>query len=222
MARYHIETYGCTSNRGETQQIEQALREGGHHPADGPESADVAIINTCTVLRRPNATCSPGQRVREETPADLIITGCMALAQGEEFREEDVDAQILHWDDVPRTVTTGNVRRSRRIPRRSQRRRRYPPHRSRLYVRLLLLHHEAGDRARRIAPVEENVEKARALVHAGAKEIRITAKIRAFTAGIRIRARAFYRSYSTASLRHRRRFPSSCRLANPKGLHGVR
>ena len=40
MARYHIETYGCTANRGESREIERALRDGGHHPADGPGEAD--------------------------------------------------------------------------------------------------------------------------------------------------------------------------------------
>ena len=50
MARYHIETYGCTANRGESRDIERALRDGGHHPADGPAEADVAILNTCTVV----------------------------------------------------------------------------------------------------------------------------------------------------------------------------
>ena len=52
MARYHIETYGCTSNRGESRQIESALRDAGHYPVDGPEAADVAIMNTCTVDRK--------------------------------------------------------------------------------------------------------------------------------------------------------------------------
>ena len=47
MARYYIETYGCTSNHGETQAIERRLRDAGHRKTD-LETADVAILNTCT------------------------------------------------------------------------------------------------------------------------------------------------------------------------------
>ena len=52
MARYHIETYGCTSNRGESREIERRLRDAGHHRVDGPDDADVAILNTCTVVEK--------------------------------------------------------------------------------------------------------------------------------------------------------------------------
>jgi threonylcarbamoyladenosine tRNA methylthiotransferase CDKAL1 len=52
MARYHIETYGCTSNRGESRRIERRLRDAGHRPVDGPGEADVAILNTCTVVEK--------------------------------------------------------------------------------------------------------------------------------------------------------------------------
>ena len=50
MASYHLETYGCTANRGESRAIERRLRDGGHHPVNGPSAADVAILNTCTVV----------------------------------------------------------------------------------------------------------------------------------------------------------------------------
>jgi deoxyribose-phosphate aldolase len=52
MATYHIETYGCTSNRGESRQIERKLRDAGHCRVDGPDEADVAILNTCTVVEK--------------------------------------------------------------------------------------------------------------------------------------------------------------------------
>ena len=43
MARYYLETYGCTSNRGESRQIEAALRDAGHRRVDTPREADVAL-----------------------------------------------------------------------------------------------------------------------------------------------------------------------------------
>jgi len=108
MARYHIETYGCTSNRGESRQIEQALRDGGHHPADGPESADVAILNTCTVVEKTERNMlRRAEELDAETPADLVVTGCMALAQGEEFRNADIEADVLPLGRRPQHVLNG-------------------------------------------------------------------------------------------------------------------
>ena len=105
MATYHIETYGCTSNRGESRQIERKLRDAGHYRVDGPDEADVAILNTCTVVEKTERNMLRRAEELESETADLIVTGCMALAQGEEFG--DVDAQVLHWEDVPTAVTNG-------------------------------------------------------------------------------------------------------------------
>jgi MiaB-like tRNA modifying enzyme len=176
MARYHIETYGCTSNRGESQQIERALRAGGHHPVGSPQEADVAILNTCTVLEKTERNML--ERAREldaETPADLVVTGCMALAQGEQFHDAGINADVLHWDEVAEHVRNGECPT-------------VTPDTDPVVdgvVGILpiargcmsdcsycITKHATG----RIEspPVEENVRKARALVHAGAREIRIT------------------------------------------------
>jgi len=176
MARYHVETYGCTSNRGETQEIEQALREGGHRPASDPEAADVAILNTCTVVEKTERNMLRRARELDEgTPADLVITGCMALAQGKAFREAGIDAEILHWDDVPAHVLNGECPTVT------------PDTETVLDGVTGILPIARGctsdcsycitKRAtgRIDSPsVAENVEKARALVHAGARELRIT------------------------------------------------
>jgi len=176
MARYHIETYGCTSNRGESREIERRLRDAGHHKVEGADEADVAILNTCTVVveKTERNMLRRAQELAEET-ADLIVTGCMALAQGGEFADADVDAQVLHWDDVPEAVTNGECPTT-------------TPDAEPILDGVIgilpiargcmsncsycITKHATG----RVdsPPVEENVEKARALVHAGAKEIRIT------------------------------------------------
>ncbi|WP_284010249.1 tRNA (N(6)-L-threonylcarbamoyladenosine(37)-C(2))-methylthiotransferase [Haloarcula pelagica] len=225
MARYHIETYGCTSNRGETQQIEQTLREGGHHPADGPEAADVAILNTCTVLEKTERNML--ERAKEldaETPADLVVTGCMALAQGDEFREAGVDAEILHWDDVPQHVLNGECPTVT------------PDTETVLNGVVGILPIARGCMSdcsycitkqatgRIDSPsVEENVRKARALVHAGAKELRITGQDTGVygwdtNQGTSLLPELLERICTEIDGEFRVRVG----MANPKGLHGVR
>ncbi len=173
MATYHIETYGCTSNRGESRSIERALRDAGHYRVEGPENADVAILNTCTVVEKTERNMLRRAEELDAETADLVVTGCMALAQGEAF--EDIDAQVLHWDEVPAAVTNGECPTAT------------PDAEPILDGVVGILPIARGCMSNcsycitkfatgRVdsPPVEENVEKARALVHAGAKEIRIT------------------------------------------------
>ncbi|ADQ66565.1 miab-like tRNA modifying enzyme [Halogeometricum borinquense DSM 11551] len=221
MARYHIETYGCTSNRGESRAIESALRDAGHYRVEEPEEADVAIMNTCTVVEKTERNMLRRAKELEEETADLIITGCMALAQGEEFHEEDVDAQILHWDDVPSAVTNGECPTPG------------PGTEPVLDGVVGILPIARGCMSNcsycitkfatgRVdsPPVEENVEKARALVHAGAKEIRITGQdtgVYGWDKGDRKLPELLDRICSEIEGDFRVRLG----MANPGGIHGI-
>jgi len=222
MARYHIETYGCASNRGESQRIETALRDAGHYPVDGPEAADVAIINTCTVVEKTERNMLRRAKELEAEAADLIVTGCMALAQGEEFRAEGVDAQVLHWDDVPAAVTNGECPTPG------------PDTEPVLDGVVGILPIARGCLSNcsycitkfatgRVdsPPVEENVEKARALVHAGAKELRITGQdtgVYGWDTGERKLPELLDRICSEVDGEFRVRLG----MANPGGIHGIR
>ena len=222
MARYHIETYGCASNRGESQRIETALRDAGHYPVDGPGDADVAIMNSCTVVEKTERNMLRRAKELEAETADLIVTGCMALAQAEEFREEDVDAQILHWDDVPAAVTNGECPTPG------------PDTEPVLDGVVGILPIARGclsncsycitkfATGRVDSPsVEENVEKARALVHAGAKELRITGQdtgVYGWDEGERELPELLDRICSEIDGEFRVRLG----MANPGGVHGIR
>jgi threonylcarbamoyladenosine tRNA methylthiotransferase CDKAL1 len=222
MARYHIETYGCTSNRGESRQIESALRDAGHYRVEGPEQADVAIMNTCTVVEKTERNMVRRAKELQSETADLIITGCMALAQGDEFRTEDVDAQIMHWDDVPTAVTNGEcptpgpgvepvldgVVGILPIARGCMSDCSY-----------CITKHATGKIES--PSVKENVEKARALVHAGAKELRITGQdtgVYGWDRGERKLHVLLDRICNEIEGDFRVRVG----MANPKGVHGIR
>ena len=221
MARYHLETYGCTANRGESRQIERRLRDAGHYRVDGPAEADVAILNTCTVVEKTEQNMLRRAEELAEETADLVVTGCMALAQGEQFEEAGVDAAILGWDEVPEAVTNGECPTTT------------PDSQPVLdgVVGILpiargclsncsycITKHATG----RIdsPPVEENVEKARALVHAGAKEIRITGQdtgVYGWDDGERKLHELLERICAIDG-----NFRVRVGMANPKGVHGIR
>jgi threonylcarbamoyladenosine tRNA methylthiotransferase CDKAL1 len=223
MARYHIETYGCTSNRGESRQIERALRDGGHRPVDSPEEADVAILNTCTVVEKTEHNMlRRAAELDEETPADLVITGCMALAQGEQFREAGIDADVLHWDDVPGHVRNGECPTPAPDT---------GPIVDGVVGILPIARGCMSDCSYCITkratgkidspPVEENVRKARALVHAGARELRITGQdtgVYGWDEGERRLHVLLERICEEVDGEFRVRVG----MANPKGVHGIR
>lgn len=221
MARYHIETYGCTSNRGESRQIERRLRDAGHHRVEGPEDADVAILNTCTVVETTEDNMLRRARELAEETADLFVTGCMALAQGETFREAGVDAEIHHWDDVPEAITNGECPTTTPDA---------EPVLDGVIGILPIARGCTSDCSYCITkqatgridspPVAENVEKARALIHAGAKELRITGQdtgVYGWDDGERKLPELLDRICDIEG-----DFRVRVGMANPKGVHGIR
>ena len=223
MARYHIETYGCTANRGESRGIEQRLRDGGHYPADGPADADVAILNTCTVVEKTERNMlRRAEELRAET-GDLVVTGCMALAQGEAFAEAGIDAEVVHWDQVPEAALNGECPTTT------------PDAEPILDGVVGILPIARGcmsdcsycitKRAtgRLDSPsVEENVEKARALVHAGATEIRITGQDTGVYGWDRNQGESLLPDLLDRICAIEGDFRVRVGMANPKGVHGVR
>jgi MiaB-like tRNA modifying enzyme len=221
MARYHIETYGCTSNRGESRQIERRLRDAGHHRVDSPQAADVAILNTCTVVEKTERNMLRRAEELDEAVADLLVTGCMALAQDEEFREADVDAQLLHWEAVPAAVTNGECPTTT------------PDAEAVLDGEIGILPIARGCMSNcsycitkfatgRIdsPPVDENVETARALVHAGATELRVTGQdtgVYGWDEGERKLPELLDRICDVDG-----EFRVRVGMANPGGVHGIR
>jgi len=221
MARYHIETYGCTSNRGESRQIESALRDAGHYRVDGPKAADVAILNSCSVVEKTERNMLRRAEELAEETADLIVTGCMALAQGQEFDEAGLDAQVLHWDEVPEAVTNGECPTPGPgvepvldgvigI---------LPIARGCMSNCSYCITKQATGRIDSPS-IEENVEKARALVHAGAKELRVTGQdtgVYGWDDGERDLPELLDRICNIEG-----EFRVRLGMANPGGIHGIR
>jgi len=221
MASYHIETYGCTSNRGESREIERRLRDAGHHPVDGPEHADVAILNTCTVVEKTERNMLRRAEELADETADLVVTGCMALAQGEQFHEAGVGARVVHWDRVPEAVTNGECPTTTPDA---------DPVLDGVVGILPIARGCTSDCSYCITkhatgkidspPVAENVETARALVHAGARELRVTGQdtgVYGWDDGERTLPELLERICAIDG-----EFRVRVGMANPKGVHGIR
>ena len=81
--RIYIETYGCTSNNGDSAKMKYMLIHAGHDVVDNIDHAELTVLNTCTVtqttenkiLKRINNLAEDGMKI--------AVAGCMVAAQPE-------------------------------------------------------------------------------------------------------------------------------------------
>ena len=50
----YVETYGCQQNEADSERLRGMLQACGYGLTDGPEGADVVILNTCAIRENAN------------------------------------------------------------------------------------------------------------------------------------------------------------------------
>jgi tRNA-2-methylthio-N6-dimethylallyladenosine synthase len=89
---YWFETYGCQMNIAESNALKTMLEGVGVKEANDEESADIVIINTCSVRKsaenRVWGRLGNFSRIKKEHPMILIVIGCMAQRLLEELQKE--------------------------------------------------------------------------------------------------------------------------------------
>ncbi len=89
--RVAFESLGCKLNYAETVQIEKEFIERGFEIVDSSSSADVFVINTCTVTQSADSDCRQIVRrvLRSSPEAYVVVTGCYAQGKPEEVARID-------------------------------------------------------------------------------------------------------------------------------------
>ncbi|NGX39415.1 MAG: Threonylcarbamoyladenosine tRNA methylthiotransferase MtaB [Chlamydiae bacterium] len=92
--KYKVASLGCRTNQYEASAFAKQLKEMGYVEAKEGESADLCIVNTCTVTE--SADSSSRRRIRqlarEHSGAKIAVTGCLADRIPEEIGlMEEVD-----------------------------------------------------------------------------------------------------------------------------------
>lgn len=77
--RAYIKTFGCSSNRAETEIIIGILKDSSIEITDSIEAADAVVVNTCTVRGETEARVL--KYLRSLNGKRVIVTGCMASIQ---------------------------------------------------------------------------------------------------------------------------------------------
>ncbi len=105
--RYFVESYGCTMNFGEGEQLSRKMESLGHTRVDSPEEADIVILNTCTVVDTTEKKMIHRMGELKREGKEVIVTGCMAKVQPKRISIRLPESMIIPPDQYD--LFTGKV-----------------------------------------------------------------------------------------------------------------
>lgn len=97
MTKIAFKTLGCRINLFETDALASRFKANGYEIAESSESADVFIVNTCTVTNQSDQKCRQAiHQIRRKNPDALIaITGCMVNNYKEELLQSGIADYVI-------------------------------------------------------------------------------------------------------------------------------
>lgn len=89
MKKYKLATLGCRTNQYESEAYAAQLRALGYSEAAGDETADICIVNTCTITEEADRSSRYQIRslARSHPGSRLLVTGCLADRLPEEIKK---------------------------------------------------------------------------------------------------------------------------------------
>ncbi len=109
MATFFMEQFGCRATQADAAAIEAQLRARGYGVSSGAHSADVVVVNTCTVTAAADLQARQAiQAIRRENPAvRIVVTGCYAQRAPEELAALDGVSWVVgnsYKPEIPRLI----------------------------------------------------------------------------------------------------------------------
>jgi len=91
MLHYLIETYGCQMNVADSAEVESEFKKHGWTMTSDPLSADMIVINTCSVRRtaeeRIEGRLGYFKNLKSKRKFQLAVMGCFAQKDGEALKK---------------------------------------------------------------------------------------------------------------------------------------
>jgi threonylcarbamoyladenosine tRNA methylthiotransferase MtaB len=109
MATFFIEQFGCRATQADAAAIERQLLERGFAASADANSADVVVVNTCTVTAAADLQARQSIRTihRENPAARVIVTGCYAQRAPDELAALEGVSWVVgnsHKPEIPRLI----------------------------------------------------------------------------------------------------------------------
>ncbi len=103
----YIETYGCQMNVSDSELMLGKLAAAGYAPVDGPEGADVILVNTCAIRDHAEQRVIGrlGELKRHMKKGSVMgVTGCMAQRLGPQLLEKAKHVSLVIGPDGYRAL----------------------------------------------------------------------------------------------------------------------
>jgi threonylcarbamoyladenosine tRNA methylthiotransferase MtaB len=109
MATFFIEQFGCRATQADAAAIERQLRDRGYLASAEANSADVVVVNTCTVTSSADLQARQAIRsIHQRNPtARIVVTGCYAQRAPEELATLKGVAWVVgnsHKPEIPQLI----------------------------------------------------------------------------------------------------------------------
>ena len=120
--KVYIRTFGCQMNVYDTGKMKALLAKDGYEATEDMESADLVIVNTCSIREKPelklHSFLGEARKVKREQNKDLqiAISGCVAQQEGRTLldRYKDVDL-VFGPDAVPNVQQLVKVSKAQQV-----------------------------------------------------------------------------------------------------------
>src|ERR1700730_12803657 len=109
MATFFIQQCGCRATQADAAAIERQLRERGYAASPDANSADVVVVNTCTVTAAADVQARQAIHAihRGNPAARIVVTGCYAQRAPEELATLSGVSWVVgnsHKPEIPRLI----------------------------------------------------------------------------------------------------------------------
>ena len=106
---FYIESYGCQMNFSDSEIVASILAEAGYRPTRNLESADLILINTCSIREKAEETVRKRLRIfdkmkRQRKGIMVGVLGCMAERLKHKFLEEEKLVDLVVGPDAYRDL----------------------------------------------------------------------------------------------------------------------
>ena len=109
MATFFIEQFGCRATQADASAIERQLVERGYAVSPDVNSADIVVVNTCTVTAAADLQARQSIHAihRKNPAARVIVTGCYAQRAPQELAALEGVSWVVgnsHKPEIPRII----------------------------------------------------------------------------------------------------------------------
>ena len=109
--KVYIESYGCQMNFSDSEIVASILSKEGYHPTQMMESADLVLVNTCSIREKAELTVRKRLELfnklkKTNKKLKIGVLGCMAERLKHKFLEEEKMVDIVVGPDAYRDLPT--------------------------------------------------------------------------------------------------------------------